>query len=134
MMKHLFALALFAATTSHGATIYLCKAYNGATFWTNGTCSSRNAFIDRIESVADVPFDQQVEQAKRNMGDNTTSATAAATAAGTEQLCGRLINELNEIEGRYSKGYWQPVDTVNQDQKRTIAIRSTLRANNCRLQ
>ncbi|WP_454903219.1 hypothetical protein [Variovorax gossypii] len=133
-MKPLLAIALLAAAQCNAATIYLCKAYNGSTFWTNGTCSSRNAFIDRIETVADVPFDQQVEQAQRNMNRNAGATTSTATAAGQDQQCGRLINELNEIEGRYSRGYWQPVDTVNQDQKRTIAIRAQLRANNCRLQ
>ncbi|ATA55161.1 hypothetical protein D3C87_1444960 [compost metagenome] len=134
MKKHLLVIALIAASHSHAATIYLCKAYNGSTFWTSGTCSSRNAFIERIENVADVPFEQQVEQARGNMNRSGSSATTNAQAAGTDQYCGRLINELNEIEGRYSKGYWQPVETVNQDQKRTIAIRSQLRANNCRLQ
>jgi len=134
MKKLLLALALLAATQSDAATIYLCKAYNGSMFWTTGTCSSRNAFIERIESVADVPFDQQVEQARQNMNGSRNSASATAAAASQDQYCGRLISELNEIEGRYSKGNWQPVDTVNQDQKRTIAIRSQLRANNCRLQ
>lgn len=134
MTKLLLLIALFFAAHANAATIYLCKAYNGSTFWTDGTCSSRNAFIERIENVADVPFDQQVEQAQRNMNRSGHSASTNAQAVGTDQYCGRLINELNEIEGRYSKGYWQPVDTVNQDQKRTIAIRSELRRNNCRVQ
>lgn len=134
MTKLLLALVLVAATHSHAATIYLCKAYNGSMFWTSASCSSKNALIERIETVADVPFDQQVEQARGNMRRSGNNATSTAQAAGNDQLCGRLITELNEIEGRYSKGYWQSVDTVNQDQKRTIAIRSQLRANNCRLQ
>jgi hypothetical protein len=133
-MKPIAILALALCLDSNAATIYLCKAYNGSTFWTNGTCSSRNAFIERIETVADVPFDQQVEQARSSMNRNGNNASSTAQASNQNQQCGRLINELNEIEGRYSKGYWQPVDTVNQDQKRTIAIRSQLRANNCRLQ
>ena len=124
--------ALTIATQCGAATIYLCKAYNGSTFWTNGTCSSRNAFIERIESVADVPFDQQVEQAKGNTAKSTSAANT--TAVNQDIRCGRLINELNEIENRYAKGYWQTVETVNQDQKRTVAIRSQLRQNNCRLQ
>jgi hypothetical protein len=134
MTKTLITLALLAASQSHAATIYLCKAYNGSTFWTNGTCSSRNAFIDRIENVADVPFDQQVEQAQANMRRAGATANTNAQTANNDQYCGRLINELSEIEGRYTKGYWQPIEKVNDDQKRTIAIRSQLRANNCRLQ
>jgi len=134
MKRLLLTLTLLAASQSHAATIYLCKAYNGSTFWTNGTCSSRNAFIDRIENVADVPFDQQVEQAQANMRRNGVSTTNNNQATANDQYCGQLINELTEIEGRYAKGYWQPVEKVNDDQKRTIAIRSQLRANNCRLQ
>lgn len=126
-------LTALLCSNAGAATIYLCKAYNGSTFWTNGTCSRRNAFIERIESVADVPFDQQVEQARSNMG-NAPSVEKAQTSSNRDQYCGQLINELAEIEGRYSKGYWQPVDTVNGDQKRTVAIRSQLQQNNCRLQ
>lgn len=134
MTKLLLALALVAATQSHAATIYLCKAYNGSTFWAKAHCSQHNALIERIESVADVPWDQQVEQARGNSKTNGTSSSSTAQAAGNDQLCGQLISELHEIEGRYSKGYWQSVDTVNRDQKRTVAIRSQLGANNCRLQ
>lgn len=115
------------------ATIYLCKAYNGSMFWTSGTCASRNALIERIEHVADVPFEQQVEQARANMGQ-APSPQRTQEASSQDQYCGMLINELHEIEGRYNRGYWQPVETVNRDQKRTVAIRSQLRQNNCRLQ
>jgi hypothetical protein len=130
-MKPAVILALLLCLDSNAATIYLCKAYNGSTFWTNGTCSSRNAFIERIESVADVPFDQQVEQAR---GNTTRNGNKQAATTNQNQYCGQLINEIESIESRYSKGYWQPVETVNRDQKRTIAIRSELQANNCRLQ
>lgn len=52
------------AGSADAATLYLCKAYNGSTFWAQGHCSQRNALIERIESAADVPFEQQVQQAQ----------------------------------------------------------------------
>jgi len=61
------AIALIAGP-AQAATIYLRKAYNGSTFWAQAHCSKHNALIERIESVADVPWDQQVQQAERGSG------------------------------------------------------------------
>jgi hypothetical protein len=134
-MKRLaLVMALTIASHSQAATIYLCKAYNGSTFWAQAHCSTHNALIDRIETVADVPWDQQVEQAKANRDRATGAVSQQQTAAGQNQYCNRLANELSTIEGRYSKGQWQPVDIVNQDQKRTLAIRSELSRNHCHIQ
>lgn len=59
------------------STIYLCKSYAGSTFWTNGSCSSQKATIDRISSVPGaLPFDEQVAMASRE-------AAAAAELYGT---------------------------------------------------
>lgn len=44
-----------------GATIYLCRAYSGGSFWSSSHCSQKSALIERIVSVPDdMPFDQQV--------------------------------------------------------------------------
>lgn len=133
-MKTLLVLTLALAAHCQAATVYLCKAYNGSTFWASATCSKYNALIDRIETVADVPWEQQVEQAKANRDRATSTVTRQQSNASTDQYCSRLANELYEIESRYSKGQWQPVEVVNPDQKRTVAIRSELRRNNCRIQ
>ena len=54
------------AGAGHAGTIYLCKAYNGATFWAANHCNQHNALIDRIEYVDDgVPWAQQVQQAEQ---------------------------------------------------------------------
>jgi len=46
-------------------TIYLCKAYSGGTFWSDTTCGTQRATIDRMTSVpASLPFDQQVAIAR----------------------------------------------------------------------
>lgn len=48
------------------STIYLCKSYAGSTFWTNGTCGSQRATIDRIATVPGaLPFEEQVVIASR---------------------------------------------------------------------
>jgi hypothetical protein len=134
MTKLLLALALVAANQSHAATIYLCKAYNGSTFWAKAHCNQHNALIERIESVADVPWDQQVEQANAGRANATSSTTRQQGATDTAHRCASLANELHEIESRYSKGQWQPVEVVNPDQKRQRAIRSELSRNHCPVQ
>lgn len=134
MTKLLIAMALFFAGQAGAATIYLCKAYNGSTFWAQAHCNTYNALIERIETVADVPWDQQVEQAQRSRDRAVGTTNRQLSAAATGQYCDRLASELYEIESRYSKGQWQPVSIVNQDQKRTIAIRSELSRNHCSVQ
>lgn len=134
MTKPLLLIALFFAAHANAATIYLCKAYNGSTFWAQAHCSKHNALIERIENVADVPWNQQVEQARGNRDRATAATDQQISASATNQYCDQLASELFGIESRYSSGQWQPVAVVNQDQKRTIAIRSELRRNNCRVQ
>jgi len=119
---------------AHGATIYLCKAYNGATFWASTHCNQHKAFIERIEEVADVPWDQQVRQAEQ--GRAARSQAAQATQADTgehqrEMRCARLIAERNQIESRYTNWQWQPPEVINPDQQRMRALRGELSANRC---
>lgn len=132
-MKSLLLIALVLYGHSYAATIFMCKAYNGSTFWSSATCSTHNALIDRIETVADVPWDQQVQQAEANKA-RREGRSQQAPQVNSAQYCAQLANELYEIESRYSKGQWQPVDVVNPDQKRTVAIRNELRRFNCRVQ
>jgi hypothetical protein len=70
------ALALCASTGASAATLYLCKAYNGGTFWASAPCAQYKALIERIESVPDgLPFDQQV-----NLAEQSRSAAAVSLA------------------------------------------------------
>jgi hypothetical protein len=47
--------------TPSSNTIYLCRAYNGGTFWAQAHCNQHNALIERIAYVPpDLPFDQKV--------------------------------------------------------------------------
>lgn len=132
-MCRFFLLLLFVlANPADAATLYLCKAYNGSTFWASAHCGQYNALIERMESVADVPFEQQVQQAQG--ARNRATAAPQLDSFERGQYCGRLINERRSIEARYSNWQWQPPEVINPDQQRTVAINSALRANHCALQ
>lgn len=131
-MRHFLLLLFVLANPADAATLYLCKAYNGSTFWAIAHCGQYNALIERMESVADVPFEQQVQQAQG--ARNRASAAPQPESFERGQHCARLINERRSIEARYSNWQWQPPEVINPDQQRTIAINSALRANNCALQ
>lgn len=50
------------ATPTEAATLYLCKAYSGGSFWSTAACSTQQATIERMVSVPDdMPFEQQVQ-------------------------------------------------------------------------
>ena len=132
-MCRFFLLLLFVlAHPADAATLYLCKAYNGSTFWASAHCGQYNALIERMESVADVPFEQQVQQAQGARNRATTVPQTDSFERG--QYCARLINERRSIEARYSNWQWQPPEVINPDQQRTVAINSALRANHCSMQ
>ncbi len=133
MLRTAFAILLCtAAATSHSATIYLCKSYGGARFWSSVTCGEKNALIERIDQVADVPWNQQVQQAEQQ--NNNRPAHAATNTTGNDQRCGQLINERRQIESRYNNWQWQPPEVINPDQQRTRAINAELHQRGCRLQ
>src|SRR5687767_13782586 len=106
-MKVLATAALLAASAcaAQAATIYLCKTYSGATFWSNTHCNQQKAFIDRIEEVADVPWDQQVRQAEQGRAVRAQQAQAFSDDSQRGMRCARLIAERNQIESRYTN--WQ---------------------------
>jgi hypothetical protein len=132
MYRTLFFALFCVATSSEAATLYLCKAYNGSTFWAQAHCGQHNALVERMESVADVPFAQQVEQAQG--ARNRAAAAPQGESFERGQYCARLINERKGIEARYSNWQWQPPEVINPDQQRTVAINSALRANQCAMQ
>ncbi|MFT4266151.1 MAG: hypothetical protein QM586_02840 [Xenophilus sp.] len=129
MRLALAALIAGAIAPAQAATIYLCKAYNGGTFWSQAHCSQHNALIERIESVADVPWNQQVEQAEARK-----QRAAPTRDYDRENRCDALYAELRRIEQRYERGIWQDVPIVNQDQARVRALRNLLSNNRCGMQ
>lgn len=84
-MKWLLILFGLLPLCASAGTIYLCKAYNGATFWSSQHCQKHQALIDRIVSVpASLPFDQQVnlaeqERAQREAVNKPSSSQTVTT-------------------------------------------------------
>jgi hypothetical protein len=115
MRAILLAVALATAGSAQGATNYLCKAYNGATFWAQAHCGKHNALIDRIEQVADVPWDQQVQQAERAKAARSQHAQAVDAESARIARCALLVAERTTIEGRYTNWQWQPPEVINPD-------------------
>jgi len=89
------ALALCASTGASAATLYLCKAYNGGTFWASAPCAQYKALIERIESVPDgLPFDQQVNLAEQSR--SAAARLAAPPAQNTTTTTNTVINTYTE--------------------------------------
>lgn len=84
-MQRAIACATLAwAAHAHAATIYLCEAYGGGTFWSSANCSSQKASIKRIVSVPDgLPFAQQVQLGEQVEGAGRMLQTAPERPALT---------------------------------------------------
>lgn len=55
------------------ATIYLCKNYGGGSFWSNASCHTQRATIDRMTTVpAGLTFEQQVALASSQAQEAAT--------------------------------------------------------------
>jgi hypothetical protein len=126
--------AALLAGTAHAGTIYLCKAYNGSTFWAKAHCNQHNALIDRIEHVADVPWEQQVQQAEQGKAMRSQQGQANTGDSQRAIRCGQLVAERDKIESRYTNWQWQPPEVINPDQQRMRALRAELSANQCSTQ
>jgi hypothetical protein len=87
-------------------TIYLCKAYNGGTFWAQAHCNQHQALIDSIVSVpAGLPFEQKVELAQRQrqataqlVDPPPQVGSAAPAVAGNQGECAALDARVAELD------------------------------------
>lgn len=124
--------AALLAGHAQAANIYLCKAYNGAMFWSSAHCNQHNALIDRIEHVADgVPWEQQVQQAEQGKVSRSRQFQAQDDESQRSMRCAQLVAERNKIEGHYTNWQWQPPEVINPDQQRMRGLRAELSANRC---
>jgi hypothetical protein len=114
-----------AATT--GGTIYLCKAYNGGTFWAQAHCNQHKALIDSIVSVpVGLPFQQQVaiaEQKRQAVQQNLHVAPPqlagpdpALVKKGECQLLDKRIEELDAMARQPQSGSTQ--DWIRSDRQK----------------
>lgn len=107
------------ASTAQAASLYLCKAYNGGTFWSSAHCRQHNALIDRIESVPDdLPFEQQVQLAEQSRaaaarlyeapaaGHTTTTTTTTTTTVSGQVIsstAGTRADECKALEAQITQ-------------------------------
>ena len=108
------------------ATIYFCKSYAGGTFWSDTTCSTQRATIDRMTSVpASLPFAQQVaiargeaqEAARLYESPQPVSATAiesAAPARNRSAMCDIYAQQVHDLDAEARR----PQSAARQDQIR----------------
>lgn len=91
-MRSLGFLLLLPMAAAHSGSIYLCKAYNGGTFWAQAHCNQHSALIESIVSVPDgISWDQQVALAEQQRN-------------GNRQPQNRLVtNEINVHAARQSE-------------------------------
>ena len=68
-------------------TIYRCKDYGGATFWSSAACQMQRATVDRMTTVpGHVPFEQQVAIANGAAEDAAWLYRPAAVSAGPGRI------------------------------------------------
>lgn len=107
-MKWFFLLSGLLSFSAEAGTLYLCKAYNGGTFWSQAHCSQHSALIERMVSVPDsLPFDQQVnlgEQQRKPSATTTTTITNTVTNnnAGSDQPseCKALAAQITQYDAQ----------------------------------
>jgi len=106
-MKTIVAAALLSAmTTASAGTVYTCKAYNGAMFYSAEHCAQRNALIDHIDTVADVPWPQQVQQADNARNQRHAEArrpqpqqnTLGVIGPNQSPECKALDDEIRQLD------------------------------------
>lgn len=89
-----------------GGTIYLCRGYNGASFWASDHCNQHSALIERIANVPPgLPFGQQVALAEQQRQAVAAPATVVTTtvvsapAGGPDKaLCASLDARVNQLD------------------------------------
>lgn len=79
------------------------RVRDGSTFWAQAHCSQHNALIDRIENVADVPWDQQVQQAEQGKAVRNQQAQVNTGDSHRATRCAQLAAERAKIESRYAR-------------------------------
>ena len=107
-------------------TVYFCKAYSGGTFWSDTTCSTQRATIDRMTSVpASLPFAQQVAIARGEAQEaarlyespqpgNAAAIDSAAPARNRSATCDVYGQQVRGLDAEARR----PLPGFRQDQIR----------------
>jgi hypothetical protein len=95
----------------HAASLYLCKAYSGGTFWSAEPCQGRQALVDRIVNVPDgLPFKEQVrlgEQARVQVRV-CVSPKRAATSRHRRRSARVRVTRINPTRSQPTVSRWLP--------------------------
>jgi hypothetical protein len=111
-------------STPRTRTVYLCKGYSGGMFWSSAVCSSRQATIDRMFTVAgQYDWNEQVADAERQWAEvrklyaaqqGGRTATGIAPSAAGSSHCAALDDQIRRIDAAAR----QPQSAWAQDQLR----------------
>lgn len=119
-------LTLLSPAWTNAATIYMCRAYSGGSFWSSAHCRTHNALIERTASVPDgMPFAQQVQlgeearaEGRRLLEPPPARPIAANTAQSTQIECAAIdarIRELDQLARQPQSGATQ--DRITEDRR-----------------
>ena len=113
----LFAL-LLATGPLHAATLYLCKAYSGSTFWTALPCSQQRATtVETYEVPSRTTLEEQIAHAERTRKQRTEATrTIGLTGFDTEPVQG------SEKECASHKEALQKLDQIERQVPRTMSL------------
>lgn len=97
------------AITPERVTLWLCKSYEGVTFWTRGTCQSQRATVERMVTVpGHLDFEQQVAIGNRQWREAaalyvTPPAGPAAAIQRSEPataVCADLARQIEALDAQ----------------------------------
>ena len=130
-MRYLVCLCFFVVVPVQAATIYLCEAYGGGTFFTSGVCSHQKSMAIRMFNVPDLPFQQQVDIAKQQMVPVQQSLTVNQVQTSNDN-CGALSKERRAIDQITEKMIWVPIEQQNANYHRMNQIKADMARLGCR--
>ncbi len=89
------------AAPPSGRTIYLCRAYNGGTFWAQAHCNQHKALIESIVPVPPgLPFEQQVELAEQRRRKVAQAENAPPPVQAASDFAGARKMECLALDRR----------------------------------
>lgn len=109
MMRWTVLLVCAISWDASAATLYLCRAYSGGSFWSSSHCARHSALIERLVSVPDgIPFEQQVHLGEQNRASAAELLTPSRpqtqvqsqTGPSKEAHCNAIKARLDAIDAR----------------------------------
>jgi hypothetical protein len=123
----LFLFGVLFPVFSNAATLYMCRAYSGGSFWSNTSCRNQNALVERTVSVPDsLPFDQQVQlgeqaraEGRRLLESPTTDSVVINNVQNAQNECLSInmhIQALDNLARQPQSA--QAQDRISEDRRR----------------